>query len=298
MVLPLLLALNFTIGVVSNICKKYYSIAVAHGGSAAKPALLLINSIVALFFFAAFAGFRLEINAVTAVYALLYALDAGAALLASVVMMRLADVATVTVISTAFGLFVGSGVGGFIFGETLGKSEILKIAIMLVASLLVFLGTKNGNKSEDSGKGSVLGLLAAVLTASILSGISTVILKYFSLEPNAKSENVMFFYTNVFLGIGSAVWFLINLKKTGDIKKSFFVFNLKGYIAIVGNTMVCNIGSILSIWLLAAMPIVGYTPVSSALGIVAGVIASVILKEKLNKYSVAAAAISVFAVIL
>lgn len=298
MVLPLLLALNFAIGLVSNICKKYYSIAVAHGGSAAKPALLLINSVVALFFFAAFAGFKLEINTVTAIYSLLYALVAGATLLASVVMMRLADIATVTVISTAFGLFVGSGVGVFIFGETLGKSEILKIAIMLVASLLVFLGTKSGNKSEGSGKGSVLGLLAAVLMVSILSGISTVILKYFSLEPNVKSENVMFFYTNVFLGVGSAIWFLINLKKTRGIKKSFFVFNFKGYIAIVGNTIANNIGSILSIWLLAAMSVTAYTPVSSALGIVAGVVSSLILKEKLNKYSVAAAAISVFAVIL
>ena len=69
-------------------------------------------------------------------------------------------------------------------------------------------------------------------------------------------------------------------------------------IAIAGNTVCGNISSIVSVLIMAQLDVSIYSPISSALGIIVGVIGSLMFKEKLGVYAYIAAAVSCIAVII
>ena len=75
-------------------------------------------------------------------------------------------------------------------------------------------------------------------------------------------------------------------------------FSLKEVFFMVGNTLCSNIGSLLSVAILAKMAVSMYSPITSALGVLNNVAVSLSFKEKQGKYTWIAVAIALVAVLI
>ena len=86
--------------------------------------------------------------------------------------------------------------------------------------------------------------------------------------------------------------------KKGVLADSVALLRPRRLISLAGNTVCSNISSLVGIWIVAQMDISVYTPIGSALGIVVGVVASLIFREKLGIFSYLAAAVACAALII
>ena len=275
------------------------------GGSKAKYTLfLIVNGAVACLFFWVSSGLHLALNLTTLLYSAAYAAIVTVSLIAGLMIYRFATIAGVNILSSAVGL-VGSLIAGvFLFNESVDWRHFLRIGIMLLAAFFVFLDTKRHEAPQRevfpriSRRYRLTKIL--VLTAMLLTGLgNTVITKAFAMSERVTDENSFFFLTNALIIAGALVVFVIEcIRNRGEFSQSIRLLRPKQLVSLAGNTVCSNVGSLVSIRLMALMAVSVYTPVSAAVGIFLSLIGSWIFREKLGVYSYLAAAISVIAVIL
>ena len=299
----LLFALFALVGIGANVFSKLCSNTVTHDSTARYSLVLIINSIVACFFFLCFSGFRIRLNTQTLIFASVYALVVALSVISNVIVYRYASISNVNVISSACAMICTAALGVLFFSEDFNLTSAARIVIMMLAILFVFADQRAHQKNEASapeqGKRGLLALIALIALISIAGCANTVVLKLFSDSPTVTDENSFFFFTNVVLCLGSAIVFLIAcLSKKGELRDSLSLLRPKELFSIAGKTVVSNISSLLSIFIIARVDMIVFSPISSAIGILVGVIGSMLFRERLGKFSYIAAVASVIAVVL
>lgn len=301
-----MVALLFLISVVVGICSKAFSKLCSNilsQNSVAKYSLVLvINSLVACLFFGAFGGFRIYVNGITLLYSVIYAAIAAISIISGVIVYRYASISNVNIVSSSCGMICTAVIGWIIFSEKVGTSNIFRLAIMLMAIVFVFLDQRRNEiaiteKKKEKGNNFYLVLIIAVITACGCA--NTIVLKSFTISERVTDENSFFFFTNVFLLIASLTVFIVScICKQGEFRESIKLLRPNKMIAIAGNTICGNISSIVSVLIMAQLDVSIYSPISSSLGIIVGVIGSLMFKEKLGVYAYIAAAVACIAVII
>lgn len=282
-----------------KVFSKLCSNTVTENGGESYTLFMLINGLVACLFFAISGGFSISLNLTTILYSVAFALLVALSLGVTLVIYRYADVASVGVITGSMSLIGTTLVGVLFFSEEMDLRRAIRIAVLLVAVVFVFLENrkpKEEEKSQHKG-GIILFLLLLLMIATTC--LTTVITKLFAISDSVTDENSFFFFTNVILSAFSLLILLLQSlkKKTSPITLLSDLRPLD-LLFMVANTVASNVGSLVGVLLLRTMDIAVYTPLTSALAIIAGALASIFFREKLGKWSYLALAIATLAVLI
>lgn len=260
-----------------------------------------VNGLVACIFFFISGGFRIGVNLPTVLYAAVYTLFVIGSLFASLKLLHIASISGVNILSGALGLIFSSAIGFLFFFEKINAPKLIRIVLMIAATSLVFIGEsrRNQKKEKVSEKNNLIPLFALIVLLALINSGVTVLTKLFTSSTQVTDENSLFFLTNVILLIGSACVFAFEcFRKKGVFFDSVTLLRPRKLISLAGNTVCSNVGSLVGIRLVAQMDISVYTPICSALGILIGVVASLVFKEKLGIFSYLAATVACVALII
>ena len=265
------------------------------------------TSLFALFYFWALNGFKLSFNNHVLVYGMIYGIVVILTLVLSIFVYRYATFSFVTFVSGSISLMLSLLVGNLLFNEVISPDKILRIALMLVATFVIFLGNKNKDNKKSSSeehqaniaKSNFVIACVIIVLNSILAAVATAILKFYAGDPNVTDQNSFFFATNIFSALFVLPILPFTMKKN-KVKMSelFRMVKSKKTVYSAVTTINSNIRSIIQILILGMMDVSIFSPISSALGFVAVAIATPIIGEKLNKYTVIATIIAIVSVFL
>lgn len=248
----------------------------------------LINACFGSIAFFFLSGFSIRLNMITVLFALGYALIVALSLVLSLYVFSRLTV-SVSSITNSSGSIITSSLFGLIF---LSEEHSLKLfwalILMLLAVIFPFI------KKEKAAKMKKARIFTCVLSF-LMAGSSNVYTKIFSLSPNVTDANSFFFATNVVIVIFCA---LITLIYSITVKRSpFKAFNKSQLLNIGSRTVLSNIGSLLSIIIISALPISVYTIVTSSVALVGtALLSKLYFKEPMpffNKLSVVSALLAV-----
>ena len=299
--LMLLLFLSYVGGrLFGKLCSNF----VAGGSAAGYMVYFIFNGVVSCVFFYIISGFHISLNPLTVLYSAIFALI----VMLSVVGLyayKLTDVATVTILTSTCGLVATSALGIILFQETLTLQTALRVVIILVAVILSFLDKNQKKakiKSADKTKKTfgTVGLFVVIMALILLSNsATTIITKYYAMDPGVTDENSFFFFTNVLLILFSALILLIaGFLQREQFQKALEILKPKNALFMAGNVICSNVGSLMGILLIALIDVSVYSPVTSALTILAGVAGSLLLRERLGLLSYLAAALACVAMVI
>lgn len=279
---------------------KLCSHSIAGRSTCAYALFLTVNGLVACVFFFISGGLAIHLNLSTLIYSILYAAVITLSLIASILAYKHATVAAVSIIPTGFSLLGSMLIGYAFFEEAIGARTVARVAVMLCASLLIFLDQRKHRVSPTEVKKKKLAPTIAVFTAVILFGYgNTIVTKSFAISPHVTDANSFFFMTNALIVIGALLVLLVEgLKSRESLQASLFLLKPKSLLSLSGNTVCSNVGSLLSLRLVALMDVSLYTPIASAVGILLAIVGSWIFRERLGLYSYLAAAVACVAILL
>lgn len=298
MSVTLLLLISVAIGVGSKVFSKLCSNLMLQNSAAKYFAFLIVNSLVACAFFFASSGFAIFVNLDILLFSLVYAAVVALSIISGFLVYRYVNVSNANVISNTCGMVCTFLLGWILFSEDISFQSVVRLGIMLIAMAVVLVDRTRKSLPNDK-KGDLLPLIVVIALMTLCGCANTVVLKAFSQSSCGNDENSFFFFTNVVLLSVAIVGFAIScVKNSKELRESLSILRPKKLIAIVGNTVCSNIGSVVGVLLVAQMEVSVYSSVSSGLGIVVGVVGSLILREKLNRLSYIAAAIACIAILI
>ena len=294
-----LLAISFAASLGGGIFSKLCSNAVVGRSVGRYAVFMAVNGVIACVFFYVSGGFRLELNLPTLIYAVIYAVIVLLSLVGNTVALKYINIAALTVIMNALGLVATSAMGAWIFGETVDARRLLRIAIMLVSVVLFAAEGLIGSSGDNEKPRFSAKTVAVILVLLIANCGNTVVTKCYSLDSRVLSDNSFFFFTNVVLIAVNLLAIAITLiKKRDELREIKPLFRPLNLLALSGNTVCSNIGSLVSLLLLARMDVTVLSPLSSALGILVGFLGSLIFREKMGWLSYLGVLGAVVAVII
>lgn len=302
MSVPFLFLIFSLVTLGSKIFSKLCSNEVAHNSIAKFSLILIVNSLVACVFFYISSGFIIAINLSTFIYSIVYATIVALSLILQLIVYRYATISNVNVITSVTTMVCTSIVGWCVFFEKIDTDGILKLVLMSIAVILVFFDQRklvDNKESRDKRKGALLPLIIIIVGITIVGCANTVILKFFTNSDTVTNDNSFFFFTNVILCFGATISFLIAcLLNKGEFCSSTTLLHPKKLVSIVGNTICSNILTIITVLIIGRIDVALYSPISSAVAVIIGLICSLLFKEKVGVFSYTAATIACVAVCL
>lgn len=304
--LTFLIFIAFASNLGSLLFNKFNSNTLFRKGSIGYALYIFITSSVACVFFYISNGFHLSLNLRTFIYSLAFSLICFLASLLNLIANKFSQISNLNVVKSAASMVLNSVIGFSLFSEAIDKNKLFKICLMLLSIILVSVQiSDNGNQKEykdfNRGKANVYYIkygIIMLLTLLVGAG-STVINKFYVLDSAVCDNNSFFFFTNVLLILISVIWFFIaskmNMHKMVEL---FAELGTKKVLAFSGNNICSNIGSLVYLLILARMDVSVYSPIQAGLAIVAGAVASFILREKLKITSLIAVAVSIIAIFI
>lgn len=263
---------------------------------------MAVNGAVASVFFFISGGFRVEVNLPTLAYAAVYALIVVLSLISNMVALKYMNIVTLTVVTGTLGLIATSATGAWLFDEIIDTEKILRVAIMVAAVVLFALDGKMGKKGKKEKSVSPAFSLKAVTVILVMLTVncaSTVITKYYAIDTRVCDANSCFFFTNVILVGGGLLLVAADLiKNSSGLKDIAPLFKPLNFLSLSGNTVCSNVGSLVGILIISKMDVSVYAPVSSAIGILAGFLGSLVFRQKMGWLSYIGALGAVVAVII
>lgn len=256
----------------------------------------LINAAFACVFFWVSAGFNINMNTVTVVYAVVYAFIICVNLSAQIFAFSRAPVSVVTLMTMAGGVLLPSVFGIMRFGEALTLRLSVSSALIIIAAVLPFAGKKGEKKAFSASAVAVCALMF------ILSGLSVILLKLYALDARVCDSESMFFLTNAaIVVICIAVLRVIGIKcrEKGFAGKVLRAYTPLQALNIVSKTALANIASVLQVIILAEMAASTFSVLNSALTLLgAGIVSALIFREKQSVPSVTALVLAVVAIVI
>ena len=293
----------FALRVFADVVKKSVTNSFSGNGVSGSLFFVLETSIFAMLVFFVLNGFRLYINPRVAFYGFLYGVIVIFSVAVGVFVYNFATISFVGFISSCFTLLASQTLGAILFGEAVTLSNLVRIALMLLAALISFIGAGGFKITAAGGSQNQAKRLAVALILTLIMGatgtLGTVLMKYYTADPGVTDSNSFFFMTNVFSGLLVIPMILIAAKRDG-VKLSSLSEFVKGRRALYAmlTTVNSNIISVISILLLSLVDVSAFTPLSGALGFISIAVATPIIREKLDKYTISATAIAVASVAL
>ena len=245
------------------------------------------------------AGCTLALNSTVWMYGALYGICSFACLILAVFMYNHGSVTLVNFVSSTVTLIASSAFGAILLGEEITPALILRVSLMLICVLTLFLGSDRSEGAAVRKKRfNPLSILLPAIYALFGLG-ATFIIKYFTADAAATDTNSLFFVVNVFGAVYSIPMILISAKK--DKLRAREVVGIctdkrTSYAAV--NTLFGGVQAIITALLIASMEVSLYTPVVTALGFICMAIATPIVRERLDRYNIAATAIAIASLFL
>ena len=300
MTLTILLILYCAVGIISRVSSKTCSMVVSARTSRVRYlAYLVLTGIIACIVFFILGGFKLTFNLPTLLFSLVFALVCIASVVANLSIYRFSSVAGAVVLSSFGGNLASLVVGATLFREAITERSVIRILFLFVAAVMAFIETKKKEKSERRGMRDtlILGLLLLLLIAAGCG--NSVTMKLYGTTEGVSDNNSFFFLTNVVIIVFALIPLIAEIFKSHEVKSEILpLFRPIPLLAMTANTATSNIMSLLSISIYALMDVSVFNPMASAFGIIAGLVASLIFREKLGLLSYLAAAAAVVAVII
>lgn len=236
----------------------------------------LLNAFLATVNYLISTGFRIQVNGVTLVFSVVYALVVINSLCMQIAALKYMSIPMYSVMSSAGAMITSSAFAFWYLQEPFTISTALALLLVVAAVTLPWLRNLRVREKTDMRQ---LLLSAAVFATG---GLSNITCKLYAVNPAVCDEKQFFLMTNVVImvlcGIASGIYFLSKGIKLPQIAG---LFGLKQLGNIAAITAVSNIGSVVSITLLGLLPLSGYNVISSAISMGAGVVLSMVLfKEK------------------
>lgn len=237
---------------------------------------MIINYIVGLFFYAAMSGFKLSVNGLTLIFALIFAAVVLGLTSSEVMSVKKADIVTAVVFSGC-----GRVVIPFVFGLIFLKEEVtifkcIAVAILIAVILMPLFGREH--KTEKSKRSAYLWCLLFML----FSGLATVVSKVYVDQSGVKPESVFCFWTNVFL----VPYVLVsNIRKNGarqmysDIK----IIDKKICVTLFVSAILVNSGTLLCMLALKSLTVATYAIFDTSFEmLLSATLSWLVYKEKLT----------------
>ena len=251
----------------------------------------LINAAFACVFFWVSAGFKINMNIATVIYAVVYALIICVNLSAQIFAFSRAPVSVVTLMTMAGGVLLPAVFGIVKFGEMLTLKLAVSSVLIIIAAVLPFVGKKGEKKAFSASAVAMCALMF------VLSGLSVILLKLYALDERVCDSESMFFLTNAaIVVICIAVLAVMGIKSE---EKGFSGKILRAYtplqaLNIVSKTALANIASVLQVIILAEMAASTFSVLNSALTLLgAGIVSALFFREKQSVPSVAALVLAI-----
>lgn len=224
------------------------------------------NALLASVYFFVSTGFSIEMNMITFLYSVLFALIVFLTLVLGILALFKVTISLSSITSTA-GSIVLSALFGIIFlNEACSLRLLFAIVFMLAAILIPYF------KLWNSGKKNNIPICIALF---FISGSSVILQKLYTLTPGVCDANSFFLMTNLLLtGICGIILGIMLLIRPKDRNKILHAFSLKQLGNISARTILSNIGSVITIILLKNMNVSVYTIISSAIGIISAAVLS------------------------
>ena len=238
----------------------------------------LITGIMAMGVFYVTSGFNIVLNTRTCIYGVVYALVIFINYFFGLAIYKHMGIAETTFINSGLSLVLMTLSGMFFFGEQITLMLGIQILLVLCTVLAIFLGNKKTAKSKGVTKIGILMCLGRV----VLGVICGIIAKAFAEDTEVTDQNSFFFITNVFIVAFALISVIITNKfSPKEIGKKLVQISWLGYLLIAVNVLASNMHSLLQIEIFRISDFILYTPLTGALGILAGeIIAVFIAKEK------------------
>ena len=240
--------------------------------------VLITGSIASVFFFI-MSGFNIKTNIPTTIYSVIYAAIVVLVHFSSLLLYRELDVSSATVLSSTLTLVMTFVAGVLFLKESVGTFDILRCAIMIMASVLLHFPQSKNNKTglHINIKGLFLVLIYTAISVS-----ASVIANLYSKDERVFDSNSFFFLTNVFVVIFMlAAIVFVTKGKMSLLSRELKAFSAKGYILTAASTVSSNLGSLVQILIFASGDgITLYTPIAGALGLISTGLVAVLLKER------------------
>lgn len=256
----------------------------------------IINALFACVFFFVSAGFKINLNLPTIIYAVVYALIICINLSAQIVAFSKVSVSVVTVVSMAGGILFPSIFGIMWFDDDVTWQLVVSSILIIAASILPFV-SKNEDKNEK--KRFSLAAMLICFMMSVLAGVSTILVKLYAVDISVCDSTSMFFLTNVAIVVICFVAlaiYMIKDKKYG-FKEVFRAFSPLQLLNIVSKTAVVNVASIVQVLVLAEMSASTFSVLSSSICLVGtGLASALIFREKQTKGAIFAIILALAAI--
>ena len=273
--------LLFTASLGGNCFSKLSSNRLEKGGS--YSVFFTLNGGIACLFFLISSGFRLQLNGITALFAVVFAGVVLLALYSTMTALQSLPIAHLSIINNTATLLLTSLLGAVLFKEALDWRVALRILLMLIAGFLIFWERKGTEQPKKFPLLPLAGCIAAGLG-------NYLVLRFYTQLPHKASNSSFFFYTNAILVILAIGYLIVTRQK--------FRISLRDSLPFTANTLCSNASSLIGILLIARTEAVFYNPVSSALTTLAVLLASILFKEKIGIRSCLAAGLAILAVVL
>ncbi len=259
---------------------------------------LLINSLTACVFFFISNRFHIQFTVKTLICAAIYAVIILLSFPISFAIFRVADITTASVLGNVGGLVTNSLMGAVVFKEQITLLSIIRILLMVGTILLITINERRFIRTRRK-KSALKPLLGLTLASIAIGCISTLLQKYHANAPDVSDTKSYFFITNlmvIMMVFPLFIWRIFH--SGGQTLEHLKAFPYRYLPLFMGNTLISNLASVVSMFLIARMPVSVYTPVGAAVGILSSITASLVWKEHLTIYSVLATVFSLIAVIV
>jgi len=302
----LLFGFFFASRVFSDVMRKKNSKVFSTNGLTSSLFYVFETSLFALFYFWVLNGFVLHFNGRVLLYGLLYGLVVLTTLVPSVFLYNYTTFAFASFVSGSFSLIMSLLSGWLVFGEAITADKLFRVVLMLMATGVIFLGRRGDlckSATDEKGKRSgARNLIIAVLLitfTTVVGAAGTAIMKFYSADPAVTDQNSFFFATNVFSALLVLPILPFTMRHDGvSMGDLFGMVKSKKTLYSAITTINSNLNSIVQMLLLGMMEVSVFTPLSSAFSFAAVAIATPIIGEKLDKYTVISTAIAIASVVL
>ena len=265
-------------------------------------------SVLSLFVYWMANGFTLSLNGTVLIYGAAYGFFAFFCLLITVFMYNYGSITLVNFVSSIVSLISSSVFGALLLGEKITPTLILRVALMLLCVFIVYLGAKKGEetnrvaeqKAAEKRKKKLSPLSIILPSLYALSGLAaTFLVKYYTADPTATDTNSLFFTVNLFSLVYTLplLYFASKKQKLGFKQVALACVNKRSLIVVL-NSVVGGVQTIITALLIERMDVALYTPVTSAIGYIALAVATPIVREKLDRYTVIATVAAVLSIFL
>lgn len=296
---PLLLAL-FAIRCVDVFAAKYSSASLKAFGTRGILAGCFISSAVACVVFLVMSGFKPVIDLRITVYALVYALVCISSVALSFVIYRYFPVTACALIGSSASLLSALLIGWAFFSEVPDLWSILRLALMLGATVLIFFDSRKKTAfSPEKTSFSWIRILL-ILAFVAVSCTAMPITRCYAGDPNVPGSSASWFLmTNVFMLVFLVPLSLVLFPKTkSENAVSLRRLPFKCVLSVAMHTLCSNGTSVLQVVLVSMITLSAFGSLSSAFGILSATAVSLLWKEKPRLKTWIAVALSLVAVFL